>query len=441
MKMDELVDIELDSEGQIGGAVQTVRKSISLNLTKKTKLKAKGSAKSGKYKKERRAERSVSTGGVGNDETDNNANNGGDAKRGRAKPNEKTKRGNVTTGDNVGSGGVVGEEDEREDEELDWSHKVVFVGEKIQDPMIHVCEQCNLPILVYGRLIHCKHILCYSCAQKASGKCPYCSERIERIEPAGIGQIFVCSYGGSCHEASQCRRSYLSQRDLIAHIKHRHEKEGSTIPDSELLQQGLRLPFLSNNGSVAPTNTTNIILQQQPALSAAAVVSSVPSSVAPNPPMNPVMMSAMPPPAQPHPPPPMFAMDGNRLPMLPSQPQFQPMPQPLQPHPGMPPPQTMGMAPPPQAGYPPAGYIPHSQYQAMPPQQPTNNPQQQQPRPEDMRTSGGPMQSQPPPPPPQGEWRGGPPPNQMGGNPPPPQQDWNQQARTGNYQPQQNYYK
>jgi len=55
--MDELQDIELESEaqgGMGGGASQVVRKTISLNLTKKTKLKAKSSAKSGKSKKDRR---------------------------------------------------------------------------------------------------------------------------------------------------------------------------------------------------------------------------------------------------------------------------------------------------------------------------------------------------------------------------------------------------
>lgn len=233
-------------------------------------------------------------------------------------------------------------------------------------------------------------------------------------------------FGGSCHEVSQCRRSYLSQRDLIAHIRHRHEKEGSTIPDSEL-QQGLRLPFINGN--------TNMAAGQPPI--------SMPSASQANP-LNPVMMPAMPPPAQP----PIF-VDANRMPILPSQPQFQPMPQPLpQPMPqSMPQPMPQNM-PIPQPQYQPQAYIPHSQYQGIPqPQQSPNMPnaQPQVPRPEDMqvRTSVPiPPVVQPhsapppPPPPPQGEWRGGPP-NQMTGNPP---QDWSQQGRTGNYQTQ-NYYK
>ena len=40
--------------------------------------------------------------------------------------------------------------------------------------------------------------------------------------------MFVCSFGGSRYGISGCRRSYLSQRDLHAHIKRRHQAEGST---------------------------------------------------------------------------------------------------------------------------------------------------------------------------------------------------------------------
>ena len=79
-----------------------------------------------------------------------------------------------------------------------------------------------------------------------------CRERVERIEPAGIGQIFVCTFGGSKHGYSGCRRSYLSQRDLLAHIKHRHQKDGIPRSDAdtfaktldERTQQTARMPFL-----------------------------------------------------------------------------------------------------------------------------------------------------------------------------------------------------
>ena len=79
-----------------------------------------------------------------------------------------------------------------------------------------------------------------------------CGERVDRIEPAGISQVFVCTFGGSKHGTSGCRRSYLSQRDLLAHIKHRHQKDGLPRSDAdtfaktldERTQQTARMPFL-----------------------------------------------------------------------------------------------------------------------------------------------------------------------------------------------------
>lgn len=86
-----------------------------------------------------------------------------------------------------------------------------------------------------------------------------CDDRVDRIEPAGIGQIFICTFGGSRNGVSGCRRSYLSQRDLIAHIKHRHEKEGSSIPEAELLRQqgALRMPFLTAPNMMMNIATSN----------------------------------------------------------------------------------------------------------------------------------------------------------------------------------------
>ena len=52
---------------------------------------------------------------------------------------------------------------------------------------------------------------------------------MQRIEPARLGHVFVCSFGGSRYGISGCRRSYLSQRDLHAHIKRRHQTDGVTI--------------------------------------------------------------------------------------------------------------------------------------------------------------------------------------------------------------------
>lgn len=36
---------------------------------------------------------------------------------------------------------------------LEWDHEVVLIGNKCPNPRIHVCESCDNPILVYGRLV------------------------------------------------------------------------------------------------------------------------------------------------------------------------------------------------------------------------------------------------------------------------------------------------
>lgn len=40
---------------------------------------------------------------------------------------------------------------------LNWDHRVNLVGEKVLNPMIHCCDQCNKPILIYGRMV--SHLL------------------------------------------------------------------------------------------------------------------------------------------------------------------------------------------------------------------------------------------------------------------------------------------
>lgn len=36
---------------------------------------------------------------------------------------------------------------------LKWTHKVLLIGEKVLNPMIHCCGTCLLPILHYGRMV------------------------------------------------------------------------------------------------------------------------------------------------------------------------------------------------------------------------------------------------------------------------------------------------
>lgn len=36
---------------------------------------------------------------------------------------------------------------------LNWNHKVNLIGEKVLNPMIHCCDKCLKPILIYGRMV------------------------------------------------------------------------------------------------------------------------------------------------------------------------------------------------------------------------------------------------------------------------------------------------
>lgn len=36
---------------------------------------------------------------------------------------------------------------------LNWDHKVNLIGEKVLNPMIHCCDTCLKPILIYGRMV------------------------------------------------------------------------------------------------------------------------------------------------------------------------------------------------------------------------------------------------------------------------------------------------
>lgn len=107
---------------------------------------------------------------------------------------------------------------------LNWDHKVNLIGEKVLNPMIYCCDQCEKPILIYGRMIQCKHVFCLTCArtEAVSKQCPRCKEKVIRVEQTGLGTVFMCTHGGTRYGITGCRRTYLSQRDLQAHINHRH---------------------------------------------------------------------------------------------------------------------------------------------------------------------------------------------------------------------------
>ena len=123
---------------------------------------------------------------------------------------------------------------------LDWDHKVNLVGKKVMNPMIHCCDKCLKPILIYGRMIPCKHVFCLGCAKQEERVCPRCGDKVSRVEQAGLGNIFLCTQGGSRYGNNGCRRTYLSSRDLQAHVAHRHnESKGREVKEKQEVRNPL----------------------------------------------------------------------------------------------------------------------------------------------------------------------------------------------------------
>ncbi|KAF6085489.1 Cbl proto-oncogene like 1 [Phyllostomus discolor] len=81
-------------------------------------------------------------------------------------------------------------------------------------------------------MIPCKHVFCYDCAilheKKGDKMCPGCSDPVQRIEQCTRGSLFMCSI------VQGCKRTYLSQRDLQAHINHRHMRAGKPVTRASL---------------------------------------------------------------------------------------------------------------------------------------------------------------------------------------------------------------
>nr|KAF6417999.1 Cbl proto-oncogene like 1 [Rousettus aegyptiacus] len=114
---------------------------------------------------------------------------------------------------------------------LFWDFQINILGEKDDTP-VHFCDKCGLPIKIYGRMIPCKHVFCYDCAilheKKGDKMCPGCSDPVQRIEQCTRGSLFMCSI------VQGCKRTYLSQRDLQAHINHRHMRAGKPVTRASL---------------------------------------------------------------------------------------------------------------------------------------------------------------------------------------------------------------
>lgn len=151
---------------------------------------------------------------------------------------------------------------------LKWDHKVSLIGEKVWNPMIHCCDLCSKPILIYGRMIPCKHVFCLHCARAEPYKaCPRCKEKVSRVEQSCLGTVFMCTFGGSRYGNTGCRRTYLSQRDLQAHINHRHvvnenkasnQRKSSISSDTISTQYGQATTGSTLNLGQSSTNPHNL---------------------------------------------------------------------------------------------------------------------------------------------------------------------------------------
>eukprot|EP00066_Takifugu_rubripes_P010598 XP_003978564.2 PREDICTED: E3 ubiquitin-protein ligase Hakai [Takifugu rubripes] len=124
---------------------------------------------------------------------------------------------------------------------LFWDYKLNLIGEK-DDVPIHFCDKCGLPIQIYGRMIPCKHVFCYECAllheKKGEKMCPgltlyNCTDPVQRIEQCQRGSLYMCSI------VPGCKRTYLSQRDLQAHVNHRHMRAAKS---SATRQESVHMP-------------------------------------------------------------------------------------------------------------------------------------------------------------------------------------------------------
>ena len=154
---------------------------------------------------------------------------------------------------------------------LKWNHKVNLIGEKVLNPMIHICDQCDKPILHYGRMIPCKHVFCLKCARTEPVKlCPRCNDKVVRVEQSGLGTVFMCTHSGSRYGNTGCRRTYLSQRDLQAHINHRHVTQPppppppAPMPSTEIKPEtGMQRKLSESSVTVAPIQAPSTLLSQR----------------------------------------------------------------------------------------------------------------------------------------------------------------------------------
>ncbi|KAI4792136.1 hypothetical protein KUCAC02_033589 [Chaenocephalus aceratus] len=108
---------------------------------------------------------------------------------------------------------------------LFWDFKLHLIGEK-DDVPVHFCDKCGLPIQLYGRMVYpCKHVFCYDCAllheKKRREDVPR-PHQCQLHRPGPAHRAVPCAARSLCSVYLGGKRTYLSQRDLQAHVNHRH---------------------------------------------------------------------------------------------------------------------------------------------------------------------------------------------------------------------------
>ncbi|XP_067127051.1 E3 ubiquitin-protein ligase Hakai-like [Centruroides vittatus] len=224
-------DLELDSESNTGSAqTPTVRKNISLKLKGKARGRKIGrrSVRARKTPSKKAASHSTGNSRFEDDDgEEDQAEESTDKKFDIEEDISKLETPTFTTLER----GLP--EPLHKNKKLRWDHRVNLIGEKVINPMIHCCGNCSLPILMYGRMIPCKHVFCLDCTRNSQGVCYRCNERVTRVEQSKLGTVFLCTFGGTRHGTSGCGRTYLSQRDLQAHFNHRHLIKPNPAPTVE----------------------------------------------------------------------------------------------------------------------------------------------------------------------------------------------------------------
>eukprot|EP00670_Eutreptiella_braarudii_P008898 CAMPEP_0174312756 /NCGR_PEP_ID=MMETSP0810-20121108/4498_1 /TAXON_ID=73025 ORGANISM="Eutreptiella gymnastica-like, Strain CCMP1594" /NCGR_SAMPLE_ID=MMETSP0810 /ASSEMBLY_ACC=CAM_ASM_000659 /LENGTH=243 /DNA_ID=CAMNT_0015421247 /DNA_START=98 /DNA_END=825 /DNA_ORIENTATION=- len=87
---------------------------------------------------------------------------------------------------------------------------------------LHLCNKCKKPVIIFGRLLECKHAFCELCASTAKNKtCFTCGDFVKDVHPFSIekGDISICEYTDS---KGVCERSYVTAEDLMEHQRLRN---------------------------------------------------------------------------------------------------------------------------------------------------------------------------------------------------------------------------